>query len=124
VCYDITNRHSFNNIGQWLEDVRAERGNDVVILLVGNKSDLSEKRQVSPEEGELKAKEAGVMFIETSAKSGTNVKALFKKLALALPGMEQNSGNANPTPKPNSGVVDVKSKTTADPNSGAAGCAC
>lgn len=123
VCYDITNRHSFNNIGQWLEDVRAERGNDVVILLVGNKSDLTEKRQVSPEEGELKAKESGVMFIETSAKSGANVKALFKKLALALPGMDQNSGNANPAPKP-SGVVDVKSKAATEAANSAAGCAC
>ncbi len=51
-------------------------------------------RQVSSEEGERKAKEFQVMFIETSAKAGFNVKALFKKLAMALPGME----NANTQP--------------------------
>ena len=61
----------------------------MVIMLVGNKTDLSERRQVSTEEGERKAEQFGVMFIETSAKAGFNVKALFRRLALALPGMEQ-----------------------------------
>lgn len=46
----------------------------MIIMLVGNKTDLSEKRQVSTEEGERKAKELNVMFIETSAKAGYNVK--------------------------------------------------
>jgi Ras-related protein Rab-6A len=54
--------------------VRTERGSDVIIMLVGNKTDLSDKRQVSTEEGERKAKELNVMFIETSAKAGYNVK--------------------------------------------------
>ena len=47
-------------------------------MLVGNKTDLSDKRQVSTEEGERKAKELNVMFIETSAKAGYNVKQLFR----------------------------------------------
>lgn len=54
--------------------MRAERGNDVIIMLVGNKTDLQDKRQVSMEEGERKAQELNVMFIETSAKAGYNVK--------------------------------------------------
>jgi len=86
VVYDITNRASFLNTEQWIEDVRTERGQDVVIMLVGNKTDLSERRSVSVAEGEHKARQSGVMFIETSAKAGFNVKALFRKLALALPG--------------------------------------
>jgi len=68
--------------------VRTERGSDVIIMLVGNKTDLSEKRQVSIEEGERKAKELNVMFIETSAKAGYNVKQLFRRVAAALPGLE------------------------------------
>lgn len=84
-----TDRASFLNSEQWIDDVRNERGADVVIMLVGNKTDLSERRQVSTEEGERKAEQFGVMFIETSAKAGFNVKALFRRLALALPGMEQ-----------------------------------
>lgn len=81
-------------------------------MLVGNKTDLSDKRQVSTEEGERKAKELNVMFIETSAKAGYNVKQvrdkktrllwlqiialakflfffqLFRRVAAALPGMD------------------------------------
>jgi hypothetical protein len=76
------------NTSKWIEDVRNERGNDVIIILVGNKTDLSEKRQVSVEEGEDKSNKEGIMFIESSAKAGFNIKALFRKLATALPGVE------------------------------------
>lgn len=89
VVYDITNANSFHQTSKWIDDVRTERGNDVIIMLVGNKTDLQDKRQVSTEDGEKKAKELNVMFIETSAKSGYNVKQLFRKVAAALPGMEQ-----------------------------------
>ena len=68
--------------------MRNERGNDVIIVLVGNKTDLTERRQVSVEEGEDKSTKEGIMFIESSAKAGFNIKALFRKLATALPGME------------------------------------
>eukprot|EP00743_Colponemidia_sp_Colp-15_P000386 GILK01000443.1.p1 GENE.GILK01000443.1~~GILK01000443.1.p1 ORF type:complete len:211 (-),score=34.80 GILK01000443.1:365-997(-) len=101
VVFDITNRASFLNTSKWIEDVRTERGNDVIIMLVGNKTDLSDRRQVSVEEGEAKAKEAGVMFIETSAKAGFNIKALFRKLASALPGMD------GPLPNANNGTVNL-----------------
>jgi Ras-related protein Rab-6A len=71
----------------------------VIIVLVGNKTDLNDKRyanpcsklmdrQVTTEEGERRSKEYKVMFIETSAKAGHNVKTLFKRIAQALPGME------------------------------------
>ena len=76
------------NTSKWIEDVRNERGNDVIIVLVGNKTDLSDKRQVSVEEGEDRSTKEGIMFIESSAKAGLNIKALFRKLANALPGME------------------------------------
>ncbi|ODQ56071.1 ras-domain-containing protein [Saitoella complicata NRRL Y-17804] len=91
VVYDVTNRNSFQNTAKWVDDVRAERGSDVIIVLVGNKTDLNDKRQVTPEEGEKKAKEFGVMFVETSAKAGHNVKTLFRRIAQALPGMESAS---------------------------------
>ncbi|CBQ71379.1 probable YPT6-GTP-binding protein of the rab family [Sporisorium scitamineum] len=95
VVYDITNRASFQNTSKWVDDVRAERGNDVIIVLVGNKTDLSDKRQVTTEEAEKKAQEFNVMFIETSAKAGHNVKVLFKKIAQALPGMDKDADAAN-----------------------------
>merc|ERR1712127_404824 len=88
VVYDVTNINSFNQTNKWIDDVRTERGTDVIIVLVGNKTDLADKRQVSIDEGERKAKELNVMFIETSAKTGYNVKQLFRRVAAALPGME------------------------------------
>lgn len=51
-------------------------------MLVGNKTDLSDKRQVNTEEGERKAKELNVMFIETSAKAGYNVKQVSRQKSL------------------------------------------
>jgi Ras-related protein Rab-6A len=120
IVYDITNRASFLNTAKWIEDVRAERGADVVIMLVGNKTDLSDRRQVSVEEGEEKSKQDGIMFIETSAKAGYNIKALFRKLATALPGMESSpvAQNAN--------LIDIKLSASA-PEGGseaASRCAC
>lgn len=94
VVYDVTNRDSFKATAKWVEDVRAERGNEVIVALVGNKDDLGDKREVSTEEGEQRAKEYNnVMFLETSAKAGHNVKALFKKIAQALPGMDEQAAD-------------------------------
>ncbi|KAM7379323.1 hypothetical protein PAMP_004886 [Pampus punctatissimus] len=95
VVYDITNVNSFQQTCKWIDDVRTERGSDVIIMLVGNKTDLEEKRQITIEEGEQRAKELNVMFIETSAKTGCNVKQLFRRVAAALPGME-SLDDANP----------------------------
>ncbi|KAG0188840.1 GTPase Ryh1 [Apophysomyces sp. BC1034] len=76
VVYDISNRNSFLSTTKWIDDVRAERGNEAIVVLVGNKTDLNEKREVTMEEGEKKSKELQVMFIETSAKAGHNDDAL------------------------------------------------
>ncbi|KAJ0273359.1 hypothetical protein COL940_009905 [Colletotrichum noveboracense] len=88
VVYDISNAKSFQNTKKWIDDVRAERGNDVIIVLVGNKTDLNDKREVTTQQGEEEAKKNNLMFVETSAKLGHNVKTLFKRIAQALPGME------------------------------------
>jgi len=94
VVFDITNRASFLSTSKWIDDVRSERGNDVIIVLVGNKADLSDKRQVTHEEATTKSTELGIMFMETSAKAGHNVKSLFKKIAMNLPGMEKEGQRA------------------------------
>ncbi|KAG2316878.1 hypothetical protein Bca52824_020000 [Brassica carinata] len=88
IVYDVANKQSFINTSRWIEDVRAERGNHIIIALVGNKTDLVHRRQVSIEEGDTKARELGALFIETSAKAGFNIKPLFCKIASALQGTE------------------------------------
>ncbi|XP_024379616.1 ras-related protein RABH1e [Physcomitrium patens] len=119
VVYDVSNRQSFLNTVRWVEEVRTERGSDVIIMLVGNKTDLVDKRQVSVEEGDAKANEFGVMFIETSSNAGFNIKALFRKIAAALPGMEALSSHKDD-------LVDVSLKPTSNPQTEgkAGGCAC
>eukprot|EP00826_Nyctotherus_ovalis_P055101 TRINITY_DN7295_c0_g1_i9.p2 TRINITY_DN7295_c0_g1~~TRINITY_DN7295_c0_g1_i9.p2 ORF type:complete len:218 (-),score=83.25 TRINITY_DN7295_c0_g1_i9:79-732(-) len=100
VVYDITNRASFGSVRQWIMDLKQTAQENVKLMIVGNKVDLEDKRQVSKEEGEKLAQELGLMFFETSAKEGTNVNELFNKLASVLPGMEgsefpQNIGGIN-----------------------------
>lgn len=87
-----TDAKSFAQTRKWVDDVRGERGTDVIIVLVGNKTDLNDKREVTTAQGEEEAKKNGLMFIETSAKAGHNVKALFRRIAQALPGMEGEGG--------------------------------
>lgn len=116
VVYDISNRQSFVNVKRWVEEVRAERGADVIVAIVGNKTDLADKRQVSVEEGEAMAKELGALFLETSAKAGFNIKALFRKIAASLPGSEGQGGDGA-AKGPDGSMVDVKLA----PGAGAAG---
>jgi len=117
VVFDITNRQSFLSTTKWIDDVRSERGNDVIIVLVGNKADLSDKRQVTSEEATSKATQLNIMFMETSAKAGHNVKSLFKKIAMSLPGMEkENQTEANTK-------IDVTTPVAGEPPE-ASQCAC
>ncbi|KIW98202.1 uncharacterized protein Z519_01786 [Cladophialophora bantiana CBS 173.52] len=99
VVYDISSRKTFEQTRKWIDDVRGERGNDVIVVLVGNKTDLGDsKREVTTQQGEEEAKRAGAIFMETSAKLGHNVKALFRRIAQALPGME-GEGEQQPNPQ-------------------------
>ncbi|ODV66733.1 hypothetical protein HYPBUDRAFT_217687 [Hyphopichia burtonii NRRL Y-1933] len=97
ICYDITNKKSFNNLEKWINDVKLERGNDVIIVIVGNKSDLNNKRQVTVEEAENLVKLSdGKFIIETSTKANHNVKLLFKKIAQCLPDFNESSDDQKP----------------------------
>ena len=67
VVYDITNRNSFANIQNWIEDIRNQSPKTVLIILIGNKIDLEDKRVVSYDEGNEFAMKNGIIFAETSA---------------------------------------------------------
>jgi len=81
LVYDITDRESFDNINNWVSEVKKNAGSNVVMLLVGNKSDLEVDRVVSTKEGQDFANMLGVSFLETSAKSDSNIKETFNILA-------------------------------------------
>ncbi|XP_077402144.1 ras-related protein Rab-6A isoform X2 [Vanacampus margaritifer] len=118
VVYDITNVNSFQQTTKWIDDVRTERGSDVIIMLVGNKTDLADKRQITTEEGEQRAKEMNVLFIETSAKTGYNVKQLFRRVAAALPGMDTTQD------KNREDMIDIKLEKPTEQPASESGCAC
>mmetsp|Transcript_10597 Transcript_10597/g.24114 ORF Transcript_10597/g.24114 Transcript_10597/m.24114 type:complete len:215 (+) Transcript_10597:129-773(+) len=97
VVYDIANRDSFNSTSRWIQDVRNEGGTDVVVMLVGNKTDKLEERAVSAKEAEEKARFLGVMYTETSAKvNDQSIQKLFKNLAEALPRRALGEGECGP----------------------------
>ncbi|CEG74011.1 Putative Ras-like protein Rab-2A [Rhizopus microsporus] len=81
LVYDITRRETFEHLSVWLEDVRQHANPNTVIMLIGNKSDLESKRQVSREEAERFAQENGLFFLETSAKTANNIEEAFVKTA-------------------------------------------
>lgn len=77
LVYDITRRETYNHLTKWLEEARQNANSSMVIMLIGNKSDLDHRRQVSYEEGAQFAKEHGLIFLETSAKTASNVENAF-----------------------------------------------
>eukprot|EP01108_Squamamoeba_japonica_P003494 TRINITY_DN2834_c0_g2_i3.p1 TRINITY_DN2834_c0_g2~~TRINITY_DN2834_c0_g2_i3.p1 ORF type:complete len:177 (-),score=55.27 TRINITY_DN2834_c0_g2_i3:72-602(-) len=81
LVYDITRRETFNHLQTWLEDARQHANPEMTIILIGNKVDLEHRRAVSFEEGEKFAKEHGLMFLETSAKTAANVEEAFVQTA-------------------------------------------
>lgn len=77
LVYDITRRDTFNHLANWLKDCREYANSNMAIMLIGNKSDLEARREVKKEEGEAFAREHGLIFMETSAKTAANVEEAF-----------------------------------------------
>ena len=81
IVYDVTNRQSFLNVQDWYNECKKQTPKTVTMVLVGNKIDLKNKREVSYEEGEKFAKDNSMLFYETSAKSGDNIENMFYESA-------------------------------------------
>jgi Ras-related protein Rab-1A len=93
LIYDITNKDSFKNLESWLIEIEKSASENVLKILIGNKSDLEDEREISKEEGQAFANRNGMQFIETSAKLDTNVSEAFHTLGKLM--IEFNSA-----PKP------------------------
>ena len=77
VTYDIAKLRSYNNIQRWLTELREHADPNIVVMMVGNKSDLKHLRAVNAEDAEELAQKNEMLFIETSALEATNVETAF-----------------------------------------------
>eukprot|EP01107_Rhizomastix_libera_P013479 TRINITY_DN3706_c0_g1_i3.p2 TRINITY_DN3706_c0_g1~~TRINITY_DN3706_c0_g1_i3.p2 ORF type:complete len:225 (-),score=30.35 TRINITY_DN3706_c0_g1_i3:748-1422(-) len=93
LVYDITNKSSFDNVRVWFNHIHIHAKGNLCKLLVGNKSDLADQRVIETHEGQDLAEEYGVEFLETSAKTGTNVDEAFEILTSAV--LSHGMGNTN-----------------------------
>ena len=99
VVFDLTVKSSFDSVQEWINECKANGNPEVILVLVGNKTDLATKRVVSREEAENFAKKSKMIYFETSAKSSEGVEELFIKTAEAV------------LAKIESGVIDPKVET-------------
>lgn len=77
LVYDITKRQTFDHIPRWLEELRAHADKNIVIMLIGNKTDLENQRAVPTEDAKEFAQKEGLFFLETSAMEATNIEEAF-----------------------------------------------
>jgi small GTP-binding protein len=80
LVYDVTQRTSFEGIKNWVKQIKEQVSSRVSVVLIGNKTDLVDKREVKTEEGEELGKEYNYQFFETTAKDGININEAFEAL--------------------------------------------
>ena len=80
LLYDVTKENSFENIREWVQNIREEVYEKAIIFLIGNKIDKINERKITTEQGQKLAAEYNLPFFEASAKSGENIEEIFKNL--------------------------------------------
>jgi Ras-related protein Rab-1A len=93
LIYDVTNQITFDNVTNWITQIKEEASDKVTIFLVGNKIDDEKNRKVETEEGKKLAEEFKLKFYETSAKIGTNVETTFKDLVQIIDEVSAQNNN-------------------------------
>ena len=88
--YDISSKNSFENIDKWLIEMKKTADENIKIILIGNKCDLIDKREVKEDDGKIKAKDLNVPFMETSALNCINVEKAFNFLIEEIANLEIN----------------------------------
>jgi Ras-related protein Rab-5C len=100
VVYDITQASSLDKAKAWVKELQRQANENIIIALAGNKLDLvteqPDKRAIPTADAEAYAKEAGLLFFETSAKTAENVRELFTAIAKKLPLEQAGPRHARP----------------------------
>ncbi|CAL9765105.1 unnamed protein product [Musa acuminata subsp. burmannicoides] len=84
LVYDITKQKTFDNVQRWLRELRDHADSNIVIMMAGNKSDLSHLRAVSEDDGQVFAEKEGLSFLETSALESLNVEKAFQTILMEI----------------------------------------
>lgn len=105
VVYDITSPDSFARAKSWVRELQRQGNPNIVIALAGNKSDLASKRKVEPDEARAYAEENNIMFMETSAKTASNVNELFVQI-----GMPRHSSPTSFAPVATCAAITIRTK--------------
>uniref|UniRef100_A0A3P9AH34 small monomeric GTPase n=1 Tax=Esox lucius TaxID=8010 RepID=A0A3P9AH34_ESOLU len=111
LVYDIAKHLTYENVERWLKELRDHADNNIVIMLVGNKSDLRHLRAVPTDEARAFAEKNTLSFIETSALDSTNVEEAFKNI---LTGERQEPVYQHMKKSPGNNVVDISVPPTTD----------
>jgi len=121
MVYDVTSQESFDHVEAWLSEVDRYANENTSKLLLGNKADLQDERQVTEETGHKFAEKLGIPFLETSAKTAVGVDQAFLTMAKELIRLrEQTPARPNATPgNPSQKARDtgpVKIRDVGNPN--------
>ncbi|QRV86873.1 small GTPase family Rab protein [Ceratobasidium sp. AG-Ba] len=125
LVYDISKHATYVNVTRWLKELRDHADSNIVIMLVGNKSDLKHLRAVPTEEAKAFSAENGLFFIETSAMDASNVEAAFQNILTEIYRIVSSKAlesSADPI-KPSSGE-SITVTPTVDNKANAAGGGC
>lgn len=114
---------SLDKAKSWVKELQRQANENIVIALAGNKLDLvtdnPDKRAIATADAEAYAREAGLLFFETSAKTSANVRELFTAIAKKLPLDQAGPRNLRTTPRPG---VDLRPETSGNQGAGACNC--
>jgi GTPase SAR1 family protein len=80
IVFDVCSKSSLNNVEAWLHLYNENKTGEGFTILIGNKIDLNDEREVNDNEGKTKAKELGLLYYEVSAKTGENIEELFSNI--------------------------------------------
>jgi len=122
LVYDITDRDSFDRVQNWVKELRKMLGENIVLVIVGNKQDLERQRKVTKEEAEAYASSVGAEHFFTSAKMSRGVKELFLELTKKLLARGESQPASGVAPKSDSGTISIRDESDSGSNDG--GCSC
>jgi small GTP-binding protein len=110
ILFDLTSPESFASVEDWLKDLREVARTDVVVVLIGNKSDLVEKRQITRDVAQEFADKNTMLYFETSARTGDNIPSAVTQCVLQIE-KKVDDGLFNMTPHPDPTAFSPTSET-------------